>query len=98
MDGGFHVITPIWSGSRNPSMLRKRLRFTGGVFRAKDFKVHETLRLQFRVTAVQQFGLTNDVNLTFSGLRAANTNTTTDGRLLYEAGCRVIELALKYNF
>jgi hypothetical protein len=59
--------------------------------------------LQFRVTAFnfinhanKQFGLTNDVNLTFSGLGAANT--TTDGRPLYEVGCRVIELALKYNF
>jgi hypothetical protein len=48
--------------------------------------------------ANKQFGLTNDVSLTFSGLGSANTNTTTDGRPHYEVGRRVIELAVKYNF
>lgn len=97
----------VWPDITGPAFFDTDLGFY------KNFKVREGQTLQFRFTAFnfinhanKQFGLTNDINLTFSGTGTANTNlctpqssiNCTDGRPHYEVGRRVIELALKYNF
>ncbi len=74
----------------------------------KNFKITESQALQVRATAFNfinhpnpQFGLTNDVNLTFynaTGPTASNQNAVTDGRPHNSVGNRVLELALKYTF
>lgn len=71
----------------------------------KDFKVKESQKIEFRFTAFNvlnhpnaQFGLGNDVNLSFSGPGGGNTNTSTNGKPAYTVGRRTLEFALKYIF
>jgi len=80
----------------------------------KNFKVTERQAIQFRLTAFnlpnhpnKQFGLGNDVNLTFGCPTGAtctdpsqfrNTNKDTTGKPKYTVGNRSLEFALKYTF
>jgi len=71
----------------------------------KDFKVTESQRVEFRFTAfnflnhpLKQFGLGNDVNLSFAAPGGMNTNANTNGFPKYEVGNRSLEFALKYYF
>jgi hypothetical protein len=67
--------------------------------------VKESQSVQFRFTAFNfmnhanaQFGLTNDINLSFAGPGGGNTNTATNGKPGFTVGRRVVEIALKYTF
>jgi len=80
----------------------------------KNFKIHESQAIQFRLTAfnlpnhpLSRFGLNNDVNLQFgcptgqtctSPSQWVNTNASTDGRPHAKIGNRSLEYALKYTF
>src|SRR5215469_4362577 len=71
----------------------------------KDFKVKESQKIEFRFTAFNvlnhpngQFGLTNDVNLHFTGPGTFNSNANTTGKPAYTVGRRTLEFALKYLF
>jgi hypothetical protein len=89
----------IWPNITGPSYFGSDL----GIY--KNFKVRESQNVQFRFTAFNfmnhpnaQFGLANDINLTFAGPGGGNTNNTTNGKPAYKVGRRVVEIALKYNF
>ncbi|HZQ17266.1 MAG TPA: carboxypeptidase-like regulatory domain-containing protein [Terriglobales bacterium] len=98
----------IWPDIHAPAFFDSDL----GVY--KDFKVTERQKLEFRFTAfnflnhpLKQFGLGNDVNLTFAAPGGVNTNTKgttacptcyTSGYPAYEVGNRSLEFALKYYF
>ena len=71
----------------------------------KDFKVREIQKIEFRFTAFNfmnhanpQFGLGNDINLTFAAAGGNNTNPDTNGKPAYTVGRRTLEFALKYIF
>ena len=71
----------------------------------KDFKVKESQKIEFRFTAFNflnhpnaQFGLGNDINLSFSGMGSGNTNPNTNGKPAYTVGRRTLEFALTYLF
>ena len=94
----------VWPDITGPGFFTSDL----GVY--KDFKLHEAHTLQFRLTAFNflnhannQFGLTNDINLSFGnasspGAQVLNTNANTNGKPAFSVGHRVLELALKYTF
>ncbi len=85
----------------------------------KDFKVKESQKIEFRFTAFNfmnhpnaQFGLGNDINLSFGCPPSAisngacpvpisqyvNVNGSTNGKPAYTVGRRTLEFALKYLF
>jgi hypothetical protein len=93
----------IWPNITGPGF------FTSDLGLYKNFKVHEKQTIQFRLTAFNfmnhanaQFGLTNDINLSFSdsnnNVTQFNQNKVTSGFPGFTTGRRVLELALKYNF
>ncbi|HKW34831.1 MAG TPA: TonB-dependent receptor [Candidatus Acidoferrum sp.] len=71
----------------------------------KDFKVKESQKIEFRFTAFNalnhpnaQFGLGNDINLSFAAPGGGNTNPNTTGKPAFTVGRRTLEFALKYIF
>jgi carboxypeptidase family protein len=89
----------IWPNITGPAYVGSDL----GMY--KDFKVKESHKIEFRFTAFnflnhanRQFGLGNDINLSFAGPGSGNTNLTTNGKPQYATGRRVVEIALKYIF
>jgi len=89
----------IWPNITGPAYVGGDL----GIY--KNFKVRESQSAQFRFTAFNflnhpngQFGLTNDINLSFAAPGGGNTNPVTNGKPGFTVGRRVVEIALKYNF
>ena len=89
----------VWPNITGPAYFGSDL----GIY--KNFKVRESQGVQFRFTAFNfmnhanaQFGLTNDINLSFAGPGGGNTNLTTNGKPGFTVGRRLVEIALKYTF
>ena len=107
-NGVGHNGTLIWPTIHGPGFFDSDL----GVY--KNFKIRESQSVQFRFTAfnflnhpIRQFGLGNDVNLSFgcplsggcsSVSQFTNTNKDTTGVPKYTVGNRNLEFALKYMF
>ena len=100
--------TLVWPYSRLPGYFNSDL----GLY--KNFHVHESQSVQFRVTAtnflnhpLRQFGLSgnSDQQLSFIGsdasgqfLSPANTNSTTTGKPAFTTGQRLMLFTVKYLF
>jgi len=89
----------IWPNIPGPGFFNSDL----GIY--KNFKVTEKQAIQFRITAfnflnhpLPQFGLTNDINLSFATPGGGNVNANTTGKPAYTIGNRTLLLVLKYTF
>jgi hypothetical protein len=91
-----------WPYLRNPGYFNSDLALF------KNFRITESQRFQFRVSAqnflnhpLPQFGLgggNNDYSLHFAGLNGTNTNTSTTGKPALTTGQRLLTFAFKYYF
>jgi hypothetical protein len=97
--------TTVWPNIHGPAYFNSDLTLS------KSFKLTETQKVQFRMSAFNflnhpnpQFGLggNNDISLSFVGpnnlLSQANTNSQTTGKPLHTTGDRLVEFAVKYYF